>query len=43
VALVFSGAALTALAAQVQIPMYPVPMTLQTFAVPKPHRLRLKI
>jgi len=33
VALVFSGAALTALAAQVQIPMYPVPMTLQTFAV----------
>ncbi|MGA1033360.1 MAG: biotin transporter BioY, partial [Aquiluna sp.] len=33
VALIFSGAALTALAAQVQIPMYPVPMTLQTFAV----------
>jgi len=33
VALVFSGAVLTALAAQVQIPMYPVPMTLQTFAV----------
>lgn len=32
-ALVLSGAALTALAAQVQIPMYPVPMTLQTFAV----------
>jgi len=33
IALIFSGAALTALAAQVQIPMYPVPMTLQTFAV----------
>ena len=33
VALVFGGAVLTALAAQVQIPMYPVPMTLQTFAV----------
>jgi len=31
--LVLSGALLTAVAAQVQIPMYPVPMTLQTFAV----------
>ena len=33
VSLIFSGAVLTALAAQVQVPMYPVPMTLQTFAV----------
>lgn len=33
VALVIGGAILTALAAQVQVPMYPVPMTLQTFAV----------
>lgn len=32
-ALVVAGAGLTALLAQVQIPMYPVPMTLQTFAV----------
>lgn len=31
--LVVSGAVLTALAAQIQIPMFPVPMTLQTFAV----------
>lgn len=31
--LVITGAALTALAAQVQIPMFPVPMTLQTFSV----------
>lgn len=31
--LVFSGALLTALFAQIQIPMYPVPMTLQTLAV----------
>jgi biotin transport system substrate-specific component len=33
VVLVVSGAVLTALAAQIQIPMFPVPMTLQTFAV----------
>lgn len=33
IALVIGGALLTALAAQVQVPMYPVPMTLQTFAV----------
>ena len=33
IALVFGGAALTALAAQIQIPMWPVPMTMQTFAV----------
>lgn len=33
VALVTAGAALTAIAAQIQIPMFPVPMTLQTFAV----------
>lgn len=33
VALVFGGAALTALAAQIQVPMWPVPMTMQTFAV----------
>lgn len=33
VALIASGAGLTALLAQVQVPMYPVPMTLQTFAV----------
>jgi biotin transport system substrate-specific component len=33
VVLVISGAVLTALAAQIQIPMFPVPMTLQTFAV----------
>lgn len=33
IALVLAGAALTALAAQIQIPMIPVPMTLQTFAV----------
>jgi biotin transport system substrate-specific component len=33
VSLVFGGAVLTAIAAQVQIPMYPVPMTLQTLAV----------
>lgn len=32
-ALVFAGAALTAVAAQIQIPMWPVPMTMQTFAV----------
>lgn len=31
--LVFAGAIFTALAAQIQIPMYPVPMTLQTLAV----------
>lgn len=31
--LVSSGAGLIALLAQIQIPMYPVPMTLQTFAV----------
>ena len=33
VALVIGGAGLTAIAAQIQIPMFPVPMTLQTFAV----------
>lgn len=33
IALVVGGALLTALSAQVLIPMYPVPMTLQTFAV----------
>jgi len=33
VALVSAGAVITAIAAQVQIPMFPVPMTLQTFAV----------
>jgi len=33
ITLVISGAVLTALAAQVVIPMQPVPMTLQTFAV----------
>lgn len=33
ISLVISGALLTAVAAQIQIPMYPVPMTLQTFAV----------
>lgn len=33
IALVLGGAALTAIAAQIQIPMFPVPMTLQTFAV----------
>ena len=33
IALVLGGAALTAAAAQVVIPMYPVPMTGQTFAV----------
>lgn len=33
VALVSAGAALTALAAQIQLPMWPVPMTMQTFAV----------
>ena len=33
VGLVVSGAALTAIAAQIQIPMWPVPMTMQTFAV----------
>lgn len=33
VALIAGGALLTALAAQIQIPMFPVPMTLQTFAV----------
>lgn len=33
VSLVFAGAALTALAAQIQVPMWPVPMTMQTFAV----------
>jgi biotin transport system substrate-specific component len=33
IALVVGGALLTALSAQIQIPMYPVPMTLQTFAV----------
>lgn len=33
IALVFGGAALTAVAAQIQIPMWPVPMTMQTFAV----------
>lgn len=32
-ALISAGAGLTAVLAQVQIPMYPVPMTLQTFAV----------
>lgn len=32
-ALITAGAALTAIAAQIQIPMFPVPMTLQTFAV----------
>ncbi|MEY3587111.1 biotin transporter BioY [Aquiluna borgnonia] len=32
-ALVMAGASLTAVAAQIQIPMIPVPMTLQTFAV----------
>ncbi len=33
ISLVFGGALITALAAQVQIPMWPVPLTLQTFAV----------
>jgi biotin transport system substrate-specific component len=33
VSLVVAGAALTAISAQIQVPMYPVPMTLQTFAV----------
>lgn len=33
ISLVISGALLTAVAAQIQIPMFPVPMTLQTFAV----------
>lgn len=33
VALITGGAALTAIAAQIQVPMFPVPMTLQTFAV----------
>ena len=33
ISLIFSGAALTAIAAQIQIPMWPVPMTMQTFAV----------
>lgn len=33
ITLVISGAILTTLAAQVVVPMYPVPMTLQTFAV----------
>lgn len=33
IAIVAAGAALTAIAAQIQIPMFPVPMTLQTFAV----------
>ena len=33
VTLVTAGAALVAIAAQIQIPMFPVPMTLQTFAV----------
>lgn len=33
IALIFSGAALTAFAAQVVIPMWPVPITAQTFAV----------
>ena len=32
-AFIAAGAGLTALLAQIQIPMYPVPMTLQTFAV----------
>ena len=32
-ALVFAGAALTAVAAQIQLPMWPVPLTMQTFAV----------
>lgn len=32
-AIISAGAALTAIAAQIQIPMFPVPMTLQTFAV----------
>ena len=33
VALVFGGSALLALSAKVQIPFFPVPMTMQTFAV----------
>jgi biotin transport system substrate-specific component len=33
ISLVFGGAALTAIAAQIQIPMWPVPMTMQTLAV----------
>lgn len=33
VTLITAGAALTAIAAQIQIPMFPVPMTLQTFSV----------
>ena len=33
VSLVFGGAALTAIVAQIQIPMWPVPMTMQTLAV----------
>jgi biotin transport system substrate-specific component len=31
--LIFGGAALTAIAAQIQLPMWPVPMTMQTLAV----------
>jgi biotin transport system substrate-specific component len=33
ITLISAGALLTAVAAQIQIPMFPVPMTLQTFAV----------
>jgi biotin transport system substrate-specific component len=33
ISLVFGGAAITAIAAQIQIPMWPVPMTMQTLAV----------
>lgn len=33
ISLIFGGAALTAIAAQIQIPMWPVPLTMQTLAV----------
>ena len=33
IVLVFAGALITAVAAQIQVPMWPVPLTLQTFAV----------
>lgn len=33
ISLIFAGAAITAIAAQIQVPMWPVPMTMQTLAV----------
>ncbi|HEY7853787.1 MAG TPA: biotin transporter BioY [Aquiluna sp.] len=33
ISLIFGGAALTAVSAQIQLPMWPVPMTMQTLAV----------